>query len=96
MRIPEESIYAIIFLMGILLFALLSSSQETHRVAKPGPMTPTNVVQFYGTNVFKIRLEMAERFCAKGDSPEQSLHEADLFVHVLLSEDRKELYDKFQ
>jgi hypothetical protein len=86
----------------VLAFAVFAYSQEVPPrgphilVARPGPMSKTNIIQFYGNSVFKIRLEMAERYAATGDSPETSLRKADDFVRALQAEDRKEVYERFR
>jgi hypothetical protein len=99
MRI-DEGVFAIGVAIAVLAIAIFASSQEIqapHRlVARPGPMSKTNIVQFYGVPVFKIRLDMAERYAAAGDNPQDSLRKADDFVHALQAEDRKEVYERFQ
>jgi hypothetical protein len=83
------AVMVVVLMIGILF------AQETPKHLTSGPMTPHNIVQFYGTNVFKIRLEIAERFYGQNESAEESLHRADEFIDALLHENRKDLYERY-
>jgi hypothetical protein len=91
-----DKIFAVlVVLVTIALAVLLASEEPEKKTPPPGPFNKHNILQYYGINVYKLRLDMAERICASGVPPQEALRKADEFVKALMAEDRKAVYERF-